>query len=264
MKDINKKEEILFHEWSKSLGVTLDEFVSDGLLFHDGLMFDGANWIRTKSGNNTENWISSHRRLLIITRDQPSEDGDIWDVRGETGLSPDGESLKQIKMFQCLIPWGYAALYFDNEYNGICPNNDVSKLEFWRTAPIARINSGKIAGNRVSNGGCPRNKVIEYLETSKSFIIEQIKLYDANVIMCCTGYDSMSNPVIDFLKDNYLPDLNKVSNYLWYSKLSKKIVLDTYHFSNPNMWSKDAISEETIKIRDSILNAMKEGACLEL
>ena len=74
---INQQEQALFQEWSNTLGVTMDEFVSDGLLFRDGLIFDGVNWVRTCSGNNTEIWINSSRRLLIITRDQPSDDGNI-------------------------------------------------------------------------------------------------------------------------------------------------------------------------------------------
>ena len=97
MISINEQEQKLFHEWSKFLGITMDEFVSDGLFFHDGLMFDDANWVRTSSGNNTENWINSHRRLLIITRDQPSDDGNIWDVRRDTPISVDGCSLKKSK-----------------------------------------------------------------------------------------------------------------------------------------------------------------------
>lgn len=43
---INQQEQALFQEWSNTLGVTMDEFVSDGLLFRDGLIFDGVNWVR--------------------------------------------------------------------------------------------------------------------------------------------------------------------------------------------------------------------------
>ena len=137
---INQQEEALFQDWSNALEVTMDEFVSDGLLFHDGLIFDGANWVRTCSGNNTEIWNNSSRRLLIITRDQPSDDGNVWDVRGETPYSPDGYSLKKIPMLKCLIPWAYASLLYDNETQGMCPKDEISKIGFWMTAPIARIN----------------------------------------------------------------------------------------------------------------------------
>ena len=70
--DYNNKEDELFQKWASFLGVTMDEFVSDGLLFHAGLKFDGLNYVRTTSGDNSFNWDSSKRRLLIITRDQPS------------------------------------------------------------------------------------------------------------------------------------------------------------------------------------------------
>ena len=38
--DYNNKEDELFQKWASFLGVTMDEFVSDGLLFHAGLKFD--------------------------------------------------------------------------------------------------------------------------------------------------------------------------------------------------------------------------------
>ena len=177
---INQQEQALFQEWSNTLGVTMDEFVSDGLLFRDGLIFDGVNWVRTCSGNNTEIWINSSRRLLIITRDQPSDDGNIWDVRGETPYSPDGYSLKNIPMLKCLIPWAYASLLYDNETQGMCPKDEISKIGFWMTAPIARINCGKVAGNRVKDGGCPRKKVIGYLNPNRSLEIFSYKKSDCS------------------------------------------------------------------------------------
>lgn len=148
---------------------------------------------------------------MIITRDQPSDDGNIWDVRGETPYSPDGYSLKNIPMLKCLIPWAYASLLYDNETQGMCPKDEISKIGFWMTAPIARINCGKVAGNRVKDGGCPRKKVIGYLKESKTFILKQLMIYDANIILCCSGYDTQSNPIIDFIKSNYLPDLAQIN-----------------------------------------------------
>ncbi len=259
MISINQQEEALFQEWSNALEVTMDEFVSDGLLFHDGLIFDGANWVRTCSGNNTEIWINSSRRLLIITRDQPSDDGNVWDVRGETPYSPDGYSLKKIPMLKCLIPWAYASLLYDNETQGMCPKDEISKIGFWMTAPIARINCGKVAGNRVKDGGCPRKKVIGYLKESKTFILKQLKIYDANIILCCSGYDTQSNPIIDFIKSNYLQDLAKINNYIWFSVAQKKIIIDSYHFSNRYINS----YQEAKYIRDSILEAKSKGFTID-
>ena len=111
----------------------------------------------------------------------------------------------------------------------------------------------------VKDGGCDRNKVISYIEQSKSFILKQIQLYDANIIMCTTGYDSQTNPVIDFLKEMYLPDLLKVNNYLWFSVSQGKVVLDTYHFANFEMRADDKKISEANNIRDSLLDAKSKG-----
>ena len=164
-------------------------------------------------------------------------------------------------MFKCLIPWGYAVLNYDNDLNGICPDDDNSRLQFWKQAPIARMNCSKLAGNRVKDGGCPRETVVGYLQDkyNKQFILDQIKIYDANFIMCCSGYDTNTNPIVDFIKHNYLTDLFKINDYIWYLKSTKKVVLDTYHFSNWGMHSNRAIAEESEKIRDSIIDAKEKG-----
>lgn len=257
--DYNNKEDELFQKWASFLGVTMDEFVSDGLLFHAGLKFDGLNYVRTTSGDNSFNWDSSKRRLLIITRDQPSDDGNVWDVRGEVPLKPDGCSFKPITMFKCLIPWSQAALLYDSDSLTLNFGDKEQLIDFWFNAPIARMNCGKMAGKQVKNGGCDRNKVISYIEQSKSFLLKQIQLYDANIIMCTTGYDSQTNPVIDFLKEMYLPDLLKVNNYLWFSVSQGKVVLDTYHFANFEMRADDKKISEANNIRDSLLDAKSKG-----
>lgn len=257
--EYNSKEDELFQKWSKILGVTMDEFVSDGLLFHAGLEFDGLNYVRTISGNNSLNWDSSKRRLLIITRDQPSEDGNVWDVRGEVPLKADGCSFKPIPMFKCLIPWTQAALLYDSKSLVFSFDDKEQLINFWLNAPIARMNCGKMAGQQVKHGGCGRNKVVGYLQQSKSFILEQIKLYDANIIMCTTGYDSQTNPVVDFLKETYLPDLLKINNYLWFSVSQRKVVLDTYHFANFEMRADNRKLLEANNIRNSLLDAKSKG-----
>jgi hypothetical protein len=162
-------------------------------------------------------------------------------------------------MYKCLIQWGYAAINFDNE---ICLDNE-SKIEFWRDAPIARMNCGKVAGKRVKNGGCNRKKVKEYLETQKDFILEQLKIYDANIIMCCSGSDTKSNPIVDFIKAHYLHDLEKINNYVYVSKERKTTVIDSYHFANPLLWKDDLKLIETKNIKFAMIDAYQKGYSLE-
>ena len=258
--NINEQEDLLFKQWRANLGVSEDEFVNDGLLFHDGLYWDGYSYVRTNSGNNTENWLNAKRRLLIITRDQPAEKGDIWDVRGDYPLTKNGE-FKRNNMYKCLIQWGYAAINFDNG-DEICLD-DESKIQFWRDAPIARMNCGKVAGKRVKNGGCNRKKVKEYLETQKDFILEQLKIYDANIIMCCSGSDTKSNPIVEFIKAHYLHELEKINNYVYASKERKTMVIDSYHFANPLLWSDDSKLAEANRIRLAMIDAYEKGCSLE-
>ena len=83
--------------------------------------------------------------------------------------------------------------------------------------------------------------------------------YDANIILCCSGYDTQSNPIIDLIKSNYLPDLAKINNYLWFSVSQKKIIIDSYHFSNRYINS----DQEAKNIRDCILEAKLKGFTID-
>lgn len=261
---INEKENQLFKEWRSFLQVSEDEFVADGLLFHDGLHWDGYSYVRTDSGNNTENWLNAKRRLLIVTRDQPAEEGDIWDVRGDYPLTKNGE-FKRNDMYKCLIQWGYAAINFDKG-DEICLD-DESKIEFWRDAPIARMNCGKVAGATVKNGGCSPKKLQEYLIKGKDFILKQISLYNANIIMCCSGSDSEKeedlNPIVVFLRSYHLKDLKKLNNYVWASQKHKIIVIDCYHFANWELHSDASKLAEANRIRLAMIDACQKGYSLE-
>jgi hypothetical protein len=52
-------------------------------------------------------------------------------------------------------------------------------------------------------------------------------MYDADIILCCGG----SGLIKDFVKRNYLLDLQKISESGWvyYSPSRNKVVIDSYH-----------------------------------
>lgn len=260
--DYNKEEDKLFCQWARNLNVSMDEFVSDGLLFQGEIEFDGINFVRKTSGPNSFNWDNAKRRLLIITRDQPCDDGNIWDVRGDVPLKKDHVSFKPEQIFKCLIPWVQATLEYDKKGLSLSLDDKDELIDFWIKTPMVRINCSKLAGKRVKDGGCSRNKVIGYLEDNKDFFLKQIKLYDANIIMCCSGYDVQSNPIIDFLQKYLLQDLLKINNYVWFSNKEKVMVLDTYHFSNWKFHNLKNIIGEANNIKEKILDAKLKGYLL--
>ena len=52
-------------------------------------------------------------------------------------------------------------------------------------------------------------------------------MYDADLILCCGG----DGVIKDFVKEHYLPDLEKFSDKGWvyYSPTTQKIVINSYH-----------------------------------
>ena len=105
--------------------------------------------------------------------------------------------------------------------------------EYYETAPIARVNCKKTVGSEK----CPNGVLQKHLETYCDLLLKQIDLYDADVILCCGG----SNLIKDFIKKAYLPDLEKVkeTDWMYYSKSTNKLVVNSYHPSYPGRSSED-------------------------
>ena len=86
---------------------------------------------------------------------------------------------------------------------------------------------------KIEKGG-PRvdNQVlIESMNRQKEFLIEQIKLYHANIILCC-GFQNGYNAILKFLNDNIFEDLELVPDtdkWIYFSRHYNILVIDSYH-----------------------------------
>ena len=231
MTTYKEREEELFARWMEACrvkdGINPEEdFAYDGILFRGELELLNGCWIR-HSGNETELWNSAPCRLLILTKDT-TRDGGQEDVREETALKNNIGERKEAAagIYRNLTLWSYALLNAVQggeitEYDRT-PNWDELR-EHYASAPIARVNCKK----EIGENSCPNNLLKAHIERYADLLEEQIKMYDADIILCCGG----SGIIKDFVKEAYLTDLEQFSDSGWvnFSPSTKKIVIDSFH-----------------------------------
>ncbi len=229
-----EKEEELFKRWKTRMieNEPMSDFVPDGILYRGEIDYvsnqdDTGYWTRAR-GHEALQWDSAAKRLLILTKDL--HDVSAWDIREETGRlnNIDKESVKtETKYFYPnLTLWAYSIL---NAMSG----NDITDYDmtpswdklrkFYETAPISRVNCKKSLGG----ASCPDDVLQYHLETYGDLLLEQIMIYDADIILCCGGGGRIKN----FIVKNYLPDLKPISEteWLYHSPSSNKILIDSFH-----------------------------------
>ena len=236
-------EEALFKEWKSRISENEPEadFAPDGMLYRGPIEFnhDGNSYKLRQIGNAAEQWDKAPKRLLILTKDLNDNEGG-WDVRYDMGrVHGAGKFVvktSRLRFYSNLTLWAYALLDA-SEGNPIdifemTPTWDMLR-EYYETAPIARVNCKKTVGSEK----CPNGVLLKHLETYGDLLLKQIDLYDADVILCCGG----SNLIKDFIKKAYLPDLEKVkdTDWMYYSKSTNKLVVNSYHPSYPGCSSED-------------------------
>ena len=64
-------------------------------------------------------------------------------------------------------------------------------------------------------------------------LCEQIRLYGADIILCCGGQGIM----VDFIKENLYTDLEQVNGHCWYSAEANVLVVKQYH-PNYNVYTR--------------------------
>lgn len=245
MNDIKAQEKKLFNEWAQSLHQSEQEFCPNGGLLFRGDFYlnepdekSNYTWGRNP-GDECSLWCNSSKRLMILTKDLNDET--LWDIREESGgrcpLSenciPLDEQLcyKGIPFYRKINRWVYGIF---QENHGIYPMfNDIKKEynilgRFYEKAPVVRINcKHEVGKSRVEN-----HILKEAMYKDALFLTKQLKIYKANIILCCGYTEKTGNIIMDFVKDNYLNDLQVVEstdNWIYFSAKENVIVINSYH-----------------------------------
>lgn len=239
--NIHAKEDLIYQEIERIAKANndADELTRDGLLFRGRIEYSEGCWHRS-SGDEEARWNNAKGRLLILTKDVNDEEA--WDIREETGRMNGSDVLqytKCISFYKRLRMFSYGIL--NSTPDGFPPFSEARNMNisgpFYEEAPIARMNLKKqVGGSRISNA-----VLRKYMETYKNPIMEQMKLYDANIVFCAGCSKDGYSIILNFVKDNYLHDLEVVDGtgeWIYHSPKRGKIVINSFH---PSMFS---ISDE--------------------
>lgn len=242
---IHEQEEQIFNEWKEAIARNTNKNVDNINLVPDGLLNKGEitymnNCWGREPGNEEQLWKEIFPRVMFLTKDQNDKDKNEeneeagWDIRKETGrTNATGKEHIQIAslFYYNYMLWLYGLHHTKME--GYPPFNDIKDPDtirpFFDQTPVVRMNVKKeVGGSSLSN-----NTLQDNLNKYKDFIVKQMALYDADIIVCCGGQSLLKN----FVLDNYLPDLHPYvmgnGEWIYWSEKKHKVVIDSYH---PSYW----------------------------
>lgn len=237
MEDIKSKEKQLYLKWAQKLQIE-DFCPNGGLLFRGNFHLNEPNdnkrytWYRD-SGDENIRWCNSCKRLMILTKDL--NDDEMWDIRQESGgraqmsenRIPPEEEIRYMgySFYRRLNRWVFGIL---KENQGCYPQFEEIKDKynmlghFYENAPLVRINCKyELGGSSVKD-----NILEEEMMRNKELLVEQFKLYKANIILCC------GNQILNFVKQYCFKGLNVIddtNNRVYYSAEDNVIVINSYH-----------------------------------
>jgi len=229
--EYHKLEEEIFNEWisrsTKNNDGDSSVFVPDGLLCRGPIEYSDSGYWWRNSGNEEELWDKAPKRILILTKDL--NDKEPWDIREETGRknhSGEGNIIISTLFYKNYMRLVFGLLNIDKY--GVSPkfeeiNDSTIYQPFFDSVPIVRVNCKK----QVGANSIPTPILERYMESYKDLLLKQISFYDADIIVCCGGSSSIKN----FIQNNYIDDLKKINNWIYYSEPMNKAVIDSYHLS---------------------------------
>jgi hypothetical protein len=216
----NKKLNELFEKWEKEF--EFSHFFCDGLMYRGEILKNDTGtpfWRR--SGNEDELWDKTQKRVMFLLKDVNANGDSNDDIRGlicKGTKSP---------MFKRMSYWLYGLL--KTTENGRTPDYNTFTNEesthFFDDTPVAYVNCKKEAGT----SSVTPNTLHYYMKRDKNFIIDQVKILDPDIILCCAWAESTDNPILKFIKENVYQDLEQVNGWMYYSEKDNKLVINSYH-----------------------------------
>lgn len=213
-------------------------FVKDGLLYRGDILCHDGYWKRyplNQDGVLREGdlWEKSPIKILFLMKDYTNDSMD--DIRYETGRKNqilEGEDpIKRDAFTMNIIYWLYGLTHpTDNPSFLFCEIQAGAKcFWFYERYPLVRLNCKKVSGDST----CSCSTLQKYLNNPEysQLLGEQIKLFKANIIVCCGGSSCMANFVKgQCYRTNDWEQFEKES--LWYNEKEELLVIDTYHPSS--------------------------------
>ena len=246
--DFQRENEKILDDWEEASLKNLEDkdsvFVRDGLMFRGAISYDDDGIWRRSPANESQLWNDVFPRIMLITKDYP-EDNNL-DLRHETLRTnfsgPDSIITSQYPFHKNLMFHVYG---LGNYKNGHCPlwynlKYDICR-EFYETYPLVRINVKKQSGK----GEVKDSVLSKYLNTYEDYLNRQIRLFDADIIVC------YGRVIFNHVINTFFPDIeiDPKDPWVYFSEEQRKVIINSYHPS---------VRPITISDKDYYIRPMKE------
>jgi hypothetical protein len=230
MRNYNQELDELFKEWEeKSKENGHNKFCPDGLMCK-GDVYEDNKRSRKEGDENTLWHNNAEKRIMFLCKD-PNTGYEIEDIRERNGHI-DGRNITA-SFYKTIAHWLYGLLNIDKEKIIIPKFETLTNEEitdFFDKTSFAYVNCKKEAGT----SSISHNELVKHIELYKDFIKEEIEILNPDIIICGSYTDSYGNEILDFVKDNVLPDIERIENGkgAYYSKEKSKVVFNALHPSS--------------------------------
>jgi hypothetical protein len=223
---IRKKEDEIFEEIIGYLNDS-ENFVKDGLCWADIKCGENLSPVDYKEMENL--YMGQDKRVVFLLKEPNGNEGeDYRDWHWKENSTPLGRSIAF---------WLEGILKTTERYYPIKDELRQNR-EIFKERPFALVNVKKIAGGARSNW----KEIEHYAEKCSEQIINQLNLYDPNIIVCCGSSDSKSKPTMLKLAKKYFYkdcSFNPINDFCYYCKDKNLLLIDSYHPSYTRVKNED-------------------------
>lgn len=216
-----------------------DNYASDGIMYKGAFeLNDYLDWRRLEDGKESQQWLNSKVRPLIMTREPNLRDGSAWDFRGnamrkrETDKNANlgyaclatGRFDRRVALtVHCIMSMLHNPLHTMQVYGTFVEKDVLKSVDSY---PYACINRNKLGDS---------DEITKAI--SDRYSIEQIELLKPNLIVCCDKKGGQ-NSMIDLLNENgYDFHQTSVDPDLWVDVKRHILAIDSY---TPSVYETDA------------------------
>lgn len=230
----NEQLDKLFSRWISTLN---DEQKS--LFCKDGLMIK----FNEPATSVDEKWEKAKRRVMFLLKDKNTPDGDdtrLWMIDpkyGEQTRNLSGGRVGKTGFMPNLARIFFGLLKTEKDvrygFSEVLDSHMDAVRQAWNSEPFAFVEAKKLAGF----SSVDSKDVLSAMEHDKELLIEEIKILQPNVIVCCDADDSQ----FTFVTQKYLEGKAPIKieySYpaprikpccLWYYPSEKIAVIKSYH-----------------------------------
>ena len=217
----HQENDQILEEWNNlSIKNGEGEIETDGVAYKGGINPQIAERLE---GNEVEIWNNSDKRILFVAKELNDSKG--YDSRVVVRHDPDKGIYLSNKFLKAML-FITSGLLNSTEKHAAEFNRYESMEKLmadWDKAAVAKINVKKQPGGSTSSFA----EISKAMEDYKEFLVKQVKLLNANIIVCCDG----RGVILNAIKDWVYPNAKQVNDYVWYDKDSETLLINSYHLS---------------------------------